>query len=481
VLWRACSELGRAYIVTYERAFTDHLERLGSREALITLALILSRIVHYLAWQARLCAYKHTEWIPGRWQQLHRLYRKSRAFNVPTQDVQDLSDPNKQRKTTIEAEYLALLLMWRLNSGTLSRTEIAQAYYWLRDRPRQMVFVGTHRPGARLGLDPTQAEGLKPLALLQGANEILLYDSSVLAEPLNGTLARLEERRKLPANETETRRLRQQTELVSYLATHWVVNGFTERAPRQAVDRRVELIGGWHDITTKLRLLNTMPREGGEKRVDHRLPTAQKSGTPAQRPATAAMQVKLNWTAAERGAGLWIVRDESASGSRVVSPAGKGNTLRVGDAVALHDPLTDQWDVALVRRWKLAGEDRVELGLMWLGRNAKPLVLYPGEDMQPEGPVAPIDALGGALVGAEAELLMAIIPAAVCAKPNASFERAAPKGKAILRIDNIELPGLDWCWAKLRVVGVEPGVAGERKEAPPSQMITEIEITAPRD
>ena len=37
---------------------------------------------------------------------------------------------------TIEAEYLSLLLMWRLNSGTLSRTEIAQAYYWLRDHPR---------------------------------------------------------------------------------------------------------------------------------------------------------------------------------------------------------------------------------------------------------------------------------------------------------------------------------------------------------
>ena len=74
VLWRACSELGRAMIVTYERAFTDNLERLGSRAALLTLTLIIVRIIHYLAWQARLTAYKRNDWIPGRWQQLHRLY-----------------------------------------------------------------------------------------------------------------------------------------------------------------------------------------------------------------------------------------------------------------------------------------------------------------------------------------------------------------------------------------------------------------------
>ena len=473
VLWRACSELGRAFIVTYERAFTDHLERLGSRAALVTLALIVSRIVHYLAWQARLAAYRHADWIPGRWQQLHRMYRKARAFNVTVQEVPDLSDPNKQKKATVEAEYLALLLMWRLNSGTLSRTELAQAYYWLRDRPRQMVFVGTHRPGARLGLDPTQAEGLKPLALLQGATEILLFDSSVLAEPLNATLKRLEERRKLPATEAETRRLRQQSELVSYLVAHWAVSGYTERAPRQPVDRRVELAGGWHDIAAKLHVLHNLPQGAAAARIDHRLPSG-----PAPKPAPATTHIKLGWSQDERGGGLWIVRDESASGGRVVSPAGKGTALRVGDAVALHDPLTDQWDIALVRRWKLAGEDRIELGMMWLGRNAVPLVLYPGRDTVPAR--GRIDALGGALVGAEAELLMALVPAWACAKPDASFERAASGGKAILRLESVELAGIDWCWAKLRVAGIEPGVAGERQATPEDDSI-EIEITAPRD
>ena len=90
VLWRACSDLGRAFIVTYERAFTDNLERLGSRQALNTAALLLSRIVHYLAWQARLAAYRRADWIPGRWQQVHRMYRKARAFNIQQQDVPDL-------------------------------------------------------------------------------------------------------------------------------------------------------------------------------------------------------------------------------------------------------------------------------------------------------------------------------------------------------------------------------------------------------
>ncbi|MEO7761595.1 MAG: hypothetical protein ABIS68_06760 [Casimicrobiaceae bacterium] len=477
VLARACSELGRAFIVTFERAFTDNLERLGSRAALNTLALILSRIVHYLAWQARLCAYKHTDWIPGRWQQLHRIYRKARAFNVQKADVPDLSDPNRQRKTTIEAEYLSLLLMWRLNSGTLSRTELAQAYYWLRDRPREMTFVPTQRPGTRLGLDPTQPEGMKPVAHLGGATELLLYDSSVLSAQLSATLKRLQDRQKTPINDTDSRRLRQQIELVSYLIAHWVVNGFTERAARQEIDRRVEVIGGWNEIANGLRTLNTAQVNPSIVRLDHRLPGAVATGA----AATNSSGIQLNWSMDQRGAGLWIVRDESASGSRIVSPAGKGASLRVGDAVAMHDPLTNQWDVALVRRWKLAGEDRIELGLMWLGRNAKPLRLYEVQGVSGERAPKVIDAIGGEPVGSQGERLMVLLPAAACANRDTVFERDAGRGKTILQLQNVDLPGLDWCWATLRVVRNEPGIAGEHKAAPPMEQITEIEITAPRD
>ena len=474
VLVRACSELGRAFIVTLERAFIDNLERLGSRAALNTLALILSRIVHYLAWQARLTAYRHADWIPERWQQVHRMYRKARAFNVQTLEVPDLSDPNRQRKITIEAEYLSLLLMWRLNSGTLSRTEIAQAYYWLRDRPRQMTFVGAQRPGTRLGVDPTTPEGLKPIAHLTTATELLLYDSSVLSEQLSATLKRLEERQKSPASETEGRRLRQQIELVSYLIAHWVVNGFTERGARQALDRRVELAGGWNEIAGKLRQLNASRPAGAT-------PAAAAGQRPPAAQPVPVTGIKRSFNAEERGETLWVIRDESITGSRLLSPAAKGGSLRVGDAVALHDPLNDQWDVALVRRWKLAGDDRFELGTMWLARNAKPLVLHPAQSVPGQPDPKPVDALGGEPVGSEGALLMALVPAAACAKRDAVFERAAPRGKTILQIQNIDLPGTDWCWITLRVIGNEAGIAGERRQQPDSEEITEIEITAPRD
>jgi hypothetical protein len=339
-----------------------------------------------------------------------------------------------------------------------------------------MTFVGQQRPGTRLGIDPTQPDGLKPIAHLVGASEVYIYDSAVLAEPLNSTLKRLEERQKTTVPEHEGRRLRQQVELVNYLLTHWVVNGFTDRAPRHAIDRRVELVGGWSEIAVKLRQLNAAAANGGlEGRIDHRLPDTSKAAGSAQ---TSNVRISAN---EDRGGNLWVVRDESISGCRVVSPAAKGGALRVGDAVALHDPLNDQWDVSLVRRWKLAGEDRLELGLLWLARNAKPLVLYPVQDADEESAVKPIDALGGEPVGSENALLLALLPATACARSDALFERDAPRGKAILRIEHIELPGLDWCWARLAIVGIEPGVAGERQAKPRSNTITEIEITAPRD
>ena len=488
VLWRACSELGRAMIVTYERAFTDNVERMGSRAALLTLTLIIVRIIHYLAWQARLCAYRRIDWIPGRWQQLHRLYRKARAFNIQLHGVSDLSDPARARKTSIESEYLSLMLTWRLNSGTLSRTEIAQAYYWLKDRPRTIVFATSARPGTRLGVDPTQADGLKPVAYLSGGGERFLFDSTVLAEPLSATISRLEERLKAGPREGEQSRLRQQIALVSYLTTHWVVNGFIERAERAVVDRRVEGFSGWPSIATKLRQLQQVAAAPAASANGNAAdPGAKMSVT---RPANEAgisrdaaantVQQTTQQTLRQRAGGAWIVRDQSGSGCRVVSPVQRGNALKVGDVVAMND-VDDHWDVALVRRWKLAGDDRVEMGLLWFARNARPLKLFPVQNPHGHDGIAPVQGLGGEPQGGDGNVLLALLPTTACSNLERQWERAVPGGKALLKIDAIELPGVDWCWTRLLVLSLQPGLPGRPAVEQLDEEITEIEITAPRD
>ena len=477
VLWRSCSDLGRAFIVTYERAFTDNLERLGSRAALQTLTLVLSRIIHFLAWQARLCTYRRADWNPVRWQQLHRLYRKARAFNVQLREVPDLSDPARRRKTTIESEYVSLLLLWRLNSGTLSGTEIAQAYYWLRDRPRHVLFVNTNRPGTRLGVDPTRPDGLKPLAHLGGVAEKFLFDSSVLAEPLTGTVARLEERITVAANDAERRRLRQQIELVTYLIAHWAVNAFTERAERVAVERSVNVEVGWTDIAAKLRLLDKPASEAAAVAPGSRAPAPARSWL----SASVGSLVTRGWANPKpslRSPDFWIVRNESASGCRVVSPTGKGGGLKVGDVIALHDPITELWDIALVRRWKLAGEDKFEMGLLWFGRKAMPLLLYPVRTSRWDE-AKPVHALGGEIEGMDGETLLTLLPAAACVDLQRSWERSTPWGRSVLRIESIELPGGDWNWVRLRVIANDARAAGAGAQQMTADDSTEIEIKAP--
>ena len=485
VLWRACSDLSRAMIVSYERAFNDNLERMGSRAALLTVTLIIVRMLHYLAWQARLTAYKRNDWIPGRWQQLHRLFRKARAFNIQLHGVSDLSDPAKVRKTSIESEYLSLLLMWRLASGTLSRTELAQAYYWLKDRPRTIVFATTPRPGTRLAIDPTQAEGLKPLAHLTGPGERYLFDSTVLLEPLTATITRLEERSKTNPREPESTRLRQQIELVRYLVTHWAVNGFTERPERTVVDRPVEGFAGMPSIVTRLKAIHEASQ------AITLAPLDSKPGAAGALAALAAKNlarpkpvfssgIRRNWdepqAAAVFGPG-WTVRDQSTSGCRVIAPWPKNHPLKVGDVIAMNDS-QGAWDVALVRRWKLAGDDRVEMGLLWLARNARPLQLFA---VQPDDRDAvPEFALGGEPQGGDHRTLLALVPAAVTADRAQQWERAVPEGKALLAVDTIELPGPDWSWVRMRVVSFAAGAPGLRNDYQGGG-VHEIEITAPRE
>ena len=375
----------------------------------------------------------------------------------------------RQRRTTVESEYLSLLLMWRLTSGTLSRTELAQAYYWLRDRPRQLRFVPTPRPGTRLGVDPTQPDGLKPAAHLALTLERMLFDSSVLSEPLTSTLARLEERLQASANELEVRRLRQQIELVGYLMTHWAVTGFTERAARSVTDRRVDIVCGWQAIAPWLKALGQ--------------PALIASGASSARTVLASPMetpTRSGEEATPRGRSLWIVRDESISGCRAVSPAGKGGSVRVGEAVILHDPLSDQYDVALVRRWKMSGEDRVEMGVMWLGRNAKPLLLYPSATGMSDD-LRPVHVFGGEPERGNGEYLMALVPLPTFASPEQRWERAAPRGRLVLQLDAVELSGTDWSWVRLRVIEKKAGAPGRGAGSAAGNEMTEIEITAPRE
>ena len=476
VLWRACSDLSRAMIVSYERAFNDNLERMGSRAALLTVTLIIVRMLHYLAWQARLTAYKRSDWIPGRWQQLHRLFRKARAFNIQLHGVSDLSDPAKVRKTSIESEYLSLLLMWRLASGTLSRTELAQAYYWLKDRPRTIVFATTPRPGTRLAIDPTQAEGLKPLAHLTGPGERYLFDSTVLLDPLTATITRLEERAKTNPREPEATRLRQQIQLVHYLSTHWAVDGFTERAERTVVDRPVDGYAGMPAIVARLKSVD----EASQAITLAPIGSRGSSGV-AQAKQVFSSGIRRNWDAPDTpptvfGPG-WTVRDQSTSGCRVVAPWPKNHLLKVGDAIAMNDSF-GAWDVALVRRWKLAGDDRVEMGLLWLARNARPLQLFAVQTDDREA--VPEFVLGGEPQGSDHRTLLALAPASVSAHPAQQWERAVPEGKAVLVVDAIELPGPDWSWVRMRVVSVATGEPGLRNEYQAGG-VHEIEITAPRE
>jgi hypothetical protein len=318
------------------------------------------------------------------------------------------------------------------------------------------------------------------VALLGGGPERFLFDSTVLAEPLTSSLTRLEERLQAAANEVEQRRLRQQIDLVGYLITQWAVKGFTERAERAVLDRRVEVIAGWPAIAAKLRALDQATPAPAANKIERR--TSPQTGSGLAMGGSDS-GVKRGWSSDEpdrRTTVLWIVRDQSVSGCRVVSPAGKGSDPKVGDAIALHDPLTDQWDVALVRRWKLAGEERVEMGLLWFGRNAKPLKLFPVPAASQWEDSKPVDGLGGEPEGGTGEFLLALLPVAVSTDLQRCWERATPRGKSVLRVESIELPGIDWCWARLRIVAHEAGAAGVRTGPPPDE-ITEIEITAPRE
>src|SRR5207302_6334740 len=275
--------------------------------------------------------------------------------------------------TTIEQEYLRVLLLQLMNAGNLSPRYVE----WVADQlsewcaPLRLNIESSTVSsfyvdlGSRTGL---KRRGPQPLE-----GRVLFLDTRPLHAVLMQNVVMLEQKvRNDPLSERTSRRA-EQLNLLSKLAAQVdpEFRPVTRRGERTTASGAVDTIVGFAKISGFLRdeemgpLLDSRAQAGtfgdsveiatfGRTRNEH----ARSQEVARRRLATYAAP-----------GGTWEIRDVSQTGYRLVAPMMVVNAVTLGTLAAMRGQGQTLWALGIVRRMKRLTSERAEIGLQIIANN----------------------------------------------------------------------------------------------------------------
>jgi len=388
--WQSAHALSRSFGQAFEcalRQIQDSEPARGWREHLTTVLLRLfqHRQVEFLL---RPFTSEHSD-LDG-WAGLHGAYRYAEAIGARHHPlVSRHCHEECGEASTLEREYIHVLLLQLLNGGHLSPYEA----FWLnRKIPRWCAVLSLKAGPApvvadcadpRFVVDLDSAAGLAwPSPSPAGTPRFL--DPAPMLALIHGEIAALSDPAR-PADRSSPLRRGRQLKLLSTIATHCLPKAapIDRRGARLPAVSTVEAVVGLTQITRLLR----HERRAKTAATPWALPEID-AGT---NTVTGASTAAAGWwpsgdqdsvaMAGEPGVQsfVWQVKDRSESGCRLRGKIVNSNRVLPGALVAFREHHNAPWTLAVVRRLRKRMGDRIDIGVEFVGRN--PLVVTLAADV----------------------------------------------------------------------------------------------------
>ncbi len=376
-LWQAMFDLTQGFLLCYQafaREVSDHAQ--SNRWRALLPELIARQIVHH-GLDAKIRLYRYEQWIPARWSDLHSLFQVACTVQIERQPISALADG---ALTTIEQEYLRVLLLQLMNAGNLSARHVEWVSEQLSEwcAPLRLNIESSTATsfyvdlGARNGL---KRRGPEPLE-----GRVLFLDTRPLHAMLMQNVVMLEQKVRSDPLSDRTPRRTEQLNLMTKLSAQVdpEFRPVTRRGERINASGAVDAIAGFTKIAGYLRDEEAHPL--GEK--SHRLGNFDDSVELAtfghmRNENARALEVarRLLSTYAAPG-GAWDIRDVSNTGYRLVAPMSVINSVNLGTLVAIRAHGQSLWTLGIVRRMKRLTSERAEIGLQVIANNLVGVELF---------------------------------------------------------------------------------------------------------
>src|SRR6266568_9229035 len=369
-LWQAMFDLAQGFLLCYQAFARDIAEQAqGGKWHSLVPELIARQIMHQ-GLDAKIRLYRYEQWIPARWVDLHAHFQMACTSQIERAPVAALANG---MLTTIEQEYLRVLLLQLMNTGNLSPRHVEWVAEQLSEwcAPLRLSIEGSSVTsfyvdlGSRTGLRRRTPQPLE--------GRVLFLDTRPLHAVLMQHVVMLEQKvRNDPLSERTSRRA-EQLNLLTKLAAQVdpEFRPVTRRGERTNATGNIDVIVGFSKICNFLHdeeigpLLDTQSRSGN---FGDSVEIATFGRMRNEHVRTQEMSRRRLATYAAPG-GPWEVRDVSRTGYRLVAPMMVVNAVTLGTLAAMRAEGQALWTLGIVRRLKRLTSERAEIGLQVIANN----------------------------------------------------------------------------------------------------------------
>jgi hypothetical protein len=369
-LWQALFDLTQGFLLCYQafdREISQHPQ--NNRWQLLQPQLIARQIIHQ-GLDAKIRLYRYEQWIPARWVDLHTLFQTACTAQIERAPVAVLAGGVL---TTIEQEYLRVLLLQLMNAGNLSPRHVE----WVADQlsewcaPLRLNIEASTLTsfyvdlGSRTGL---KRRGPHPLE-----GRVVFLDTRPLHAVLKQNVVMLEQKvRNNPLSERGPRRAEQLnllTKLASQIDPEF--RPVARRGERTDATGSIDAIVGFSKISGFLRddeISSLVDRDSGARTFGDALEIAT-FGRMRNESARAVEVVRRRLATYAAPGGAWEIRDVSQTGYRLVAPMTVISSMTLGTLTAIRAQGDALWMLGIVRRMKRLTNERAEIGLQIIADN----------------------------------------------------------------------------------------------------------------
>ncbi|MEP6942805.1 MAG: hypothetical protein ABI981_07705 [Betaproteobacteria bacterium] len=368
-LWQALFDLTQAFLQCYQAFGRDFSSHAQSNRWQALLPELLARQIIHEGFDAKIRLYRYEQWIPARWAELNTLFQTACTAQIERVPVGTLADAVL---TTIEQEYLRVLLLQLMNAGNLSPRHVQ----WVADQLAEWcapLRLNIEPPSAAsFYVDLADRAGLRRRSTAPLEGRVLFLDTRPLHAVLMQNVLMLEQKvRNDPLSERTPKRA-EQLSLLSKLAAQVdpEFRPVARRGERQSATGSVDAIVGFAKISGFLRDEEVGPmaerRKAGSFEDSMEIATFGHLRNETGRVQEVARR-RLATYAAQGG--VWEVRDTSQTGYRLVAPMTIINAVTLGTLAAIRAQDESLWTLGIVRRMKRLTAERAEIGLQVIANN----------------------------------------------------------------------------------------------------------------
>jgi len=369
-IWQAAYEASQGFIAAYralvERAFAASPEPRWKQ----AMPQLLARLIHHHGVDAKLRVLKNEQWIPAKWIELHRLYQHACDLGVARVALAPATEGVSRAATTVEREYIAVLLTNLLNTGTLSPAQIDWATTQLELWIAKLELEEQSRTADGFVVDVGGRAGLLRRAPRESGVRLRYLDTVPLTAELDRGIVTL---RRAAVTLPEAQRTADLERIATLERLRPAVSPeapvIVPREPRVDVGVHVQVRVGLAAICHELE-----PGEVGDAAIEWTSSDALVN--PEREVLGSAGIAVVPRSGPPRNEPLWRLENRSASGLRIVAAPTRTEGLALGMLVAVREVAENAWVLGVVRRLNRRTSEHVEAGVAIIGTRMIAIALH---------------------------------------------------------------------------------------------------------